>query len=119
MISKHSCPYCGEYFEVSMYHPNQKVCNKTHCQRQRKADYHRQKRDSQITMKFAIAAFCVPLFIPFTVGWLPVVIRTRKLEGKNNKNTVALVLCIIGTIFTALFSIALLVFNLDMFGIAL
>jgi hypothetical protein len=44
MLSKHRCPYCGEYFEVSKYHPNQKVCNKVTCQRQRKADYHRQKR---------------------------------------------------------------------------
>ena len=81
--------------------------------------YHREKRDSRITMIFAVAAFCVPLFIPFTVGWLPVVLKTRKIEGKNKKNTVALILCIIGTIFTVLFSVALLVFNLNMFGITL
>jgi hypothetical protein len=82
-------------------------------------EYHREKRDSRIAMIFAIAAFCVPLFIPFTVGWLFVTLKTFKTEGKNKKNVVALVLCIIGTVFTLIFTAAILIFNLDMFGIAL
>ncbi len=78
--------------------------------------YHKSKRDSQIAMKFAIAAFCVPLFIPFTVGWLFVTIRTIKTEGRNKKNLTALILCIIGTILTLIFSVALFIFTPDMLG---
>ena len=82
-------------------------------------DYHRSKRDSRIAMIFAIAAFCVPLFLPFTVGWLFVTIRTFKTEGKNKKNVTALILCIIGTILTLAFSVALFIFSPSTFGIAL
>ncbi|TFG18465.1 MAG: DUF1624 domain-containing protein [Promethearchaeota archaeon] len=80
-------------------------------------EYHRLKRDSRITMIFAIAAFCVPLFVPFTVGWLFVTIKTRKIEGKNRQNKIALILCIIGTVLTGLFTIALFVLNPTMLGI--
>jgi hypothetical protein len=80
-------------------------------------EYHRSKRDSRITMIFAIAAFCVPLFIPFTAGWLFVTIKTRKIEGKNKQNKIALILCIIGTVLTGLFTIALFVLNPTMLGI--
>ena len=37
------CMYCGKTFEPSLYHPNQKVCNRKACQRKRQADYHRHK----------------------------------------------------------------------------
>ncbi len=79
-------------------------------------EYHRSKRDSRIAMIFAIAAFCVPLFIPFTVGWLFVTIRTFKTEGKNKKNVTALILCIIGTILTLAFSVLLFILTPDMLG---
>jgi len=80
-------------------------------------EYHRNKRDSRIAMKFAIAAFCVPLFVPFTVGWLFVAIKARKTEGKNKQNMTALILCIIGTVLTVAFSAALFIFTPTMLGI--
>ena len=80
-------------------------------------EYHQSKRDSRIVKIFAIAAFCVPLFIPFTVGWLFVTIKTIKTEGKNKQNKTALILCIIGTVLTVLFSVALFVLTPTMLGI--
>jgi hypothetical protein len=82
-------------------------------------EYHRSKRDSRITLIFAIAAFCVPLFVPFTFGLLFVVIKTFKTEGKNKKNVAALILCIIGTILTLAFTAAMFIFSLDSLGISL
>ncbi|TFG18466.1 MAG: hypothetical protein EU530_09285 [Promethearchaeota archaeon] len=79
-------------------------------------EYHRKKRDSRIVLLFAIAAFCVPLFIPFTVGWLFVTIKSIKTEGKNKQNKTALILCSIGTVLTVLFSVALFIFTPDMLG---
>lgn len=38
------CRYCQQPFEVSRFRPQQKVCSQPDCQRQRRADYHRQKR---------------------------------------------------------------------------
>jgi hypothetical protein len=37
------CPYCQCSFLPSVYRPQQVVCSKPECQRQRRADYHRQK----------------------------------------------------------------------------
>ncbi|MHA1112049.1 MAG: hypothetical protein ACTSRE_13155 [Promethearchaeota archaeon] len=82
-------------------------------------EYHRSKRDSRIVMIFAIAAFCVPLFLPFTVGWLFVAIKSIKTEGKNKKNMTGLILCIIGTVLTVAFSVAMFVFSPSTFGIYL
>ncbi|MBN2154678.1 MAG: DUF1624 domain-containing protein [Candidatus Lokiarchaeota archaeon] len=82
-------------------------------------EYHRSKRDSRIALIFAIAAFAVPLFIPFTAGWLFVAIRTFKTEGKNKKNTAALILCIIGTVLTLIFIVAVLIFSPSSFGLYL
>ena len=82
-------------------------------------EYHQSKRDSRIVLIFAIAAFCVPLFVPFTVGWLFVTLRTFKTEGKNKKNVTALILCIIGTVLTLAFSVAIFIFSPSTFGIAL
>ncbi len=82
-------------------------------------EYHRDKRDSRIVLYFALASFLMPLFIPFTVGLLFVTLRTIKKEGKNKKNRAALILCIIGTVLTILFSLALLIFSPSTFGIAL
>jgi hypothetical protein len=38
------CPYCQGWFTPSIYRPQQKVCSRPDCQRQRRRDYHRQKR---------------------------------------------------------------------------
>jgi hypothetical protein len=43
-VQRRLCPYCQKLFEVSRYRPNQQVCSQSHCQKQRRADYHRQKR---------------------------------------------------------------------------
>jgi len=37
------CPYCLDSFQPSTYRPQQIVCSKAECQRQRRAEYHRQK----------------------------------------------------------------------------
>ena len=37
------CPYCGESFTASKYHPNQRVCSQLDCQRRRRNEYHRNK----------------------------------------------------------------------------
>ncbi|MBL8234696.1 MAG: hypothetical protein JNL98_39725 [Bryobacterales bacterium] len=38
------CRYCQQPFQVSCFRPQQKVCSQPECQKQRRADYHRQKR---------------------------------------------------------------------------
>ena len=40
------CPYCQQPFQPSRYHPDQVVCSGPECQRQRRAAYHRQKRET-------------------------------------------------------------------------
>jgi len=40
------CPYCQRFFVPSIYRPQQMVCGKAECQRQRRADYHRKKLQS-------------------------------------------------------------------------
>jgi hypothetical protein len=42
-MKDHRCPYCQQVFQHDPYHPQQRVCNKSACQRQRRSDYHRQK----------------------------------------------------------------------------
>ncbi len=37
------CPYCDKLFSPSIFHPNQRVCAATGCQKRRRADYHREK----------------------------------------------------------------------------
>jgi hypothetical protein len=39
----HRCPYCHRSFLSSVNRPQQVVCSQAECQRQRRADYHRQK----------------------------------------------------------------------------
>ena len=38
-----SCCSCQQSFEPSKYRPDQSFCNQTDCQRQRRAEYHRRK----------------------------------------------------------------------------
>jgi hypothetical protein len=82
-------------------------------------EYHRSKRDSRMVLWFAIASFIVPLFIPFNIGWIFVIVKTRKKEGKNKKNTAALILSIIGVVLTVLFSVAMFVLTPHMLGLEL
>lgn len=37
------CRYCQQVFQPASYHPQQRVCSQTACQRQRRRDYQRQK----------------------------------------------------------------------------
>ena len=43
MSKPHRCPYCQRSFLPSIYCPQQLVCSQPACQRQRRAEYHRQK----------------------------------------------------------------------------
>ena len=45
-LSRQHCPYCGRSFVPSPYRPHQRVCSATDCQRRRRADYHRRKRQT-------------------------------------------------------------------------
>jgi hypothetical protein len=40
------CRYCQQPFQPSKYRPDQRVCGEPDCQRRRRADYHRQKMES-------------------------------------------------------------------------
>lgn len=37
------CRYCRQSFQPNRYDPQQQVCNRAACQRQRRSEYHRQK----------------------------------------------------------------------------
>lgn len=43
MIPNRRCPYCQQAFQPSPYRLHQRACSQAECQRQRRADYHRQK----------------------------------------------------------------------------
>ena len=43
MMPSRSCRYCQQIFQPSIYRPQQSVCSKPDCQRQRRADYHRER----------------------------------------------------------------------------
>jgi hypothetical protein len=40
------CPHCQSWFTPSVYRPQQKVCSRPDCQRQRRREYHRRKQAS-------------------------------------------------------------------------
>ena len=40
------CLYCDKQFLPSVFHPNQRVCSASQCERRRQVDYHRTKRQS-------------------------------------------------------------------------
>ena len=42
-MSERLCRYCQKRFQPSKFQPQQTVCSQPDCQRQRRADYHRQK----------------------------------------------------------------------------
>jgi hypothetical protein len=43
LIPNRRCPYCQQAFQPSPYRLQQRACSQAECQRQRRADYHRQK----------------------------------------------------------------------------
>ena len=43
MSQPRRCPYCNRWFLPSAYRPQQSVCSRPECQRQRRTDYHRKK----------------------------------------------------------------------------
>ncbi len=46
MPQTHRCPYCQRSFHPSPYRLQQRVCSQPECQRRRRADYHRDKIES-------------------------------------------------------------------------
>jgi hypothetical protein len=42
-MSDRRCRYCQQLFQPSRYHPQQIVCSRSDCQRQRRREYHRRK----------------------------------------------------------------------------
>lgn len=44
-MSQRVCKYCQEPFRPSKFHPEQQVCLKEDCQRKRRNEYHRRKRE--------------------------------------------------------------------------
>ena len=42
-MNERRCPYCQQVFQPVPYHPQQRICSRPACQRQRQRDYHRQK----------------------------------------------------------------------------
>lgn len=44
MSTLRCCPHCQGWFTPSVYRPQQKVCSRPDCQRQRRREYHRCKR---------------------------------------------------------------------------
>jgi hypothetical protein len=69
--------------------------------------YHEAKTDSRISMMLSMLSLAITIFFAFTVITLPISINARKNEGVNRKNTVALILSIIGVvIIVAFFAVA-------------
>ena len=44
--NRRSCPYCQRLFVPSAFRPHQRVCTREECQRRRRTDYHRHKRQT-------------------------------------------------------------------------
>lgn len=42
-MPRRSCCFCRQSFEPSKFHPEQSVCGRPECQKQRRAEYHRQR----------------------------------------------------------------------------
>jgi len=81
--------------------------------------YHKAKRDSRISMLFSIFSLAIPIFFAFSLVTLPMSIRARKKEGVNKKNTIALVLSIIGVVITVAFFVFVFVATPTSIGITL
>jgi len=41
--AQRQCPYCHQSFVPSAFHPQQRICSRDACQRQRRREYHRAK----------------------------------------------------------------------------
>src|SRR5438552_2871139 len=42
-MSSRTCPYCGEPFAPSLFHPEQVICSGKPCQTRRRTEYHKRK----------------------------------------------------------------------------
>jgi len=51
MNPKKTCPYCGQRFLPSRFHPDQTVCSSDACQRRRRAAYHHRKLEQDPAYK--------------------------------------------------------------------
>jgi hypothetical protein len=51
MNPKRTCPYCGQRFLPSRFHPDQTVCSSDACQRRRRAAYHHRKLEEDPAYK--------------------------------------------------------------------
>ena len=38
-----TCPYCGNPFRPSVFHPDQRICGSVACQRRRRREYHKKR----------------------------------------------------------------------------
>ena len=82
-------------------------------------DYHKNKTDSKISMMFSIFSLAIPIFFAFSLVTLPMSIKARKKEGANKKNTVALILSIIGISITVAFFVCAFVFTPSSLGFSI
>ncbi|MEA2070141.1 MAG: hypothetical protein U9O98_02525 [Asgard group archaeon] len=73
--------------------------------------------DSKFALRFSLFSLCSILFLPLTIIALFVVLDSRKNEGKNKKNTSALVLSIIGIAILVLGLIISFIFPIGVLGI--
>jgi hypothetical protein len=81
--------------------------------------YHEAKTDSRVSMILSIFSLAIPIFFAFSVITLPMSINARKNEGRNKKNTTALILSIIGAVITVGFFVFTFVFSPSSLGFAL
>ena len=81
--------------------------------------YHEAKTDSRVLMILSIFSLAIPIFFAFSVITLPLSINARKNEGRNKKNTTALILSIIGAVITVGFFVFAFVFSPSGLGFAL
>jgi hypothetical protein len=42
-MSSRTCPFCGQQFIPSVYHPDQTICGDKRCQTRRRTEYHKRK----------------------------------------------------------------------------
>lgn len=47
-MNERRCPYCQQVFQPVPYHPQQRICSRPACQRQRRREYHRHKIRSDL-----------------------------------------------------------------------
>ena len=69
-------------------------------------EYHRNGRDSRLVLILALCCLVFPMFIPVSIGLIFIIRNTIKKEGKNKRNLIAMILCIIALVITVAFFVA-------------